>query len=269
MADLLALWALAVAFVFQDPAIVESSGLVVVEGRVVTTNDSGDTGRVFTVDPGTGRTVGTTTWSRDAVDVEALAPAGRRHVWVGDIGDNEGVRPSVRVVRVPVGAADRAVDGRSYELRHPDGARDAEALLSHPLTGRLFLLSKGIFGGDVLAAPEELEPRRANRLTTVASAPGLVTDGAFLPHGGAVVLRTYGRAVVLAYPSWEEVASWDLPPQEQGEGLAVAGTDLLLSSEGEGSAVLREALPPEVLVADLRGSVGWAALRMLPWVVAP
>src|ERR687893_207498 len=56
MVELLALWALAVAFVFQDPAIVESSGLAVVDGRVVTTNDSGDTGRVFTVDPRSGET---------------------------------------------------------------------------------------------------------------------------------------------------------------------------------------------------------------------
>ena len=47
-----------VAFTFRDPAIVESSGLVVADGLVVTTNDSGDTGRVFAVDPATGETVG-------------------------------------------------------------------------------------------------------------------------------------------------------------------------------------------------------------------
>lgn len=265
MAEVVA-WLLLVAFAFQDPAITESSGLVVLDGRVVTTNDSGDTGRVFVVDPRTGATVGATAWSRSPVDVEALAPAGPREVWVADIGDNRGERRSVEIARVPVRTARIDADVPTYELRHPDGARDAEALLSHPLTGRLFLVTKGIFGGDVLAAPETLALRRPNRLAAVASAPGLVTDGAFLQHGGAVVLRTYGRAVVLAYPSWEQVASWELPEQEQGEGLAVDGDEVWLSSEGERSEVLREPLPPEALAADLRGSPAWAALRLLPWV---
>ena len=67
-----------VAFSFRDNDIVESSGLAVVDGLVVTTNDSGDTGRVFTVDPGTGETVGVTEWADDPTDVEALAPDGRR-----------------------------------------------------------------------------------------------------------------------------------------------------------------------------------------------
>jgi hypothetical protein len=88
---------------FEDPEIVESSGLAVVDGLLVTTNDSGDSGRVFTVDPATGETVGVTQWSADPVDVEALAPAGGGEVWVGDIGDNRAERTSVSVARVPVG----------------------------------------------------------------------------------------------------------------------------------------------------------------------
>ena len=92
---------------FEDPEIVESSGLVVDDGLLVTTNDSGDSGRVFTVDPATGETVGVTQWSADPVDVEALAPAGGNEVWVGDIGDNRAERPSVFVARVPVGRGNR------------------------------------------------------------------------------------------------------------------------------------------------------------------
>jgi hypothetical protein len=118
----------------------------------------------------------------------------------------------------------------------------------------------------VLAAPEALRAGRTNPLRAVAQAPALVTDGSFLSHGGAVVLRTYGRAVALAHPSWEQVASWELPQQEQGEGLAVDGTDLLLSTEGERSEVLRVPVPPGVLAADLLGSPAWEVLRMLPWL---
>src|SRR5690349_17794369 len=73
------------AFRFADPAIVESSGLAVVSGAFVTVNDSGDSARVFSVDPRTGRTVGVTQWAGEAVDDEALAPAADPgFVWVGD-----------------------------------------------------------------------------------------------------------------------------------------------------------------------------------------
>ncbi len=96
---------------FQDPAIVEASGLVAEDGFFVTTNDSGDTGRVFAVDARTGETAGVTSWASDPEDVEALAPAGRGEVWVGDIGDNLESRGSVRVTRVPIGAGDRSAAG--------------------------------------------------------------------------------------------------------------------------------------------------------------
>ena len=250
------------AFRFADPEIVESSGLAVVDGLVVTTNDSGDSGRVFAVDPAAGATVGGTSWADDPVDVEALAPAGPGHVWVADTGDNRHVRDSVEVLRVPVGRRDVAATPESYELVHPDGARDVEALVSHPLTGRLFVVTKGVFGGSVYAAPARLRADRPNLLEEVGDAPGIVTDATFLPGGGGVVVRTYSRAHLLAYPSWQQVASWDLPPQDQGEGVAVSGRDLLLSSEGVRSQVLAVPLPAEARATDLR-SPAWTTLRWL------
>ncbi len=254
------------AFRFTDPDIVESSGLVaatgVANGLVVTTNDSGDSGRVFAVDPTTGDTVGVTTWSPDPVDVEALAPAGPGHVWVGDIGDNRRLRSSVEVLRVPVGRGEIAARPETYELVYPDGARDAEALLSHPLTGQLFVVTKGVFAGTVYAAPMRLRSDAPNRLREVAQAPGIVTDATFLPGGGAVVLRTYSTAYVAAFPSWQPVASQELPQQDQGEGIALDGRALLLSSEGARSRVLRVEVPPEAAAADLRSSV-WTSLRWL------
>jgi len=253
------------AFRFTDPDIVESSGLAVVNSLVVTTNDSGDSGRVFTVDPDSGRTVGVTSWSGEPVDVEALAPAGPGRVWVGDSGDNRAVRDSLEVLRVPVGPGDIDAAPETYELVYPDGARDAEALLAHPLTGRLFVVTKGVFAATVYAAPPRLRPDRPNRLTPVAQAPGLVTDATFLPGGGAVVIRTYTSAFVVGFPAWDPVTSWQLPSQDQGEGVAVDGADLLLSTEGVRSTVLRVPLPDEARAADLLGSPAWTILRLLPW----
>jgi hypothetical protein len=250
------------AFRFSDPDIVESSGLVAHDGLVVTTNDSGDSGRVFTVDARTGGTVGVTTWASDPVDVEALAPAGPGHVWVGDIGDNRAVRDSVEVLRVPFGRGDVAAGATSYELVYPDGARDAEALVSHPLSGQLFVVTKGIFGGTVYAAPLRLQADRPNALVEVGEAPGLVTDATFLPGGGGIVMRTYSRAYVADFPSWQPVTSWTLPAQEQGEGVAVGPDGLLLSTEGVRSVVLSVPLPAEARASDLRGPA-WTALRWL------
>lgn len=251
---------------FDDPAIVESSGLSVTlttrGGLVHTVNDSGDSGRVFTVDTATGSTVGVTSWAADPVDVEALAPAGRGHVWVADIGDNRRVRESVEVLRVPVGPGERTVTPAAYELVYPDGARDAEALLADPLTGRLHVVTKGIFAGSVYAAPRRLRTDRPNRLVEVAAAPGLVTDATFLPGGGGVVVRTYTSAHLMAYPSWQPVTTWELPEQEQGEGIAYALGQVLVSTEGARSEVLAVDLPPEAGPTDLAGPA-WTALRWL------
>lgn len=238
------------AFTFRDPEIVESSGLVAQDGLVYTTNDSGDRGRVFAVDPATGETVGVTDWSGDPVDVEALAPAGPGHVWVGDIGDNGASRESISVSRVPVGRGERRVDVAAYALTYPDGPENAETLLSDPRDGRLFVATKGVFGGRLYAAPSTLSPTGTNALRPVGDVLAVATDGAFLPDGRHLVLRDYGRAVVYSFPDLEQVGGFALPREEQGEGLAAAGDDeLLLSSEGQGSEVLRIRLPQAVRTA--------------------
>ena len=206
-------------FRFQDNDIVESSGLVVEGGLFLTTNDSGDSGRVFAVDPDSGETVGVTRWSEDPTDVEALAPAGDRSVWVGDIGDNEAQRDSIEVTRVPVGAAEVTVDEPTYDLVYPEGAVNAESLLAQPRTGRLYVATKDVFGGALYAAPTRLDPDRANRLRRVGAVLPIATDGAFFPDGRHLILRDYSQAVVYTFPDLERVGSFRLPDQEQGEGI--------------------------------------------------
>jgi hypothetical protein len=230
---------------FQDPDIIESSALVVVDGNLVTTNDSGDTGRVFTVDPSTGETTKVTQWSDDPTDVEALAPAGDGLVWVGDIGDNTARRESVSVTEVDVVGG--RPPGPTYELVYPEGARDAESLLADPATGRLYVISKGVFGGTVYAAPRRLSPDHANRLKEVGSVLAIATDAAFFPDGRHVIVRNYTEAAVYTWPDLVEVGTFGLPHQEQGEGIAVAddGT-IYASSEGLRSPVLRISLPAQV-----------------------
>jgi sugar lactone lactonase YvrE len=228
---------------FRDPAIVEGSGLVVTDGLFVTVNDSGDSGRVFVVDR-SGATVGVTSWDGAPTDVEALAPAGPGHVWVGDTGDNSASRDSVEVMKVPVGRGDRRVTPERYELVYPGGARDAETLMADPRTGRLFVVSKILFGGTVYAAPRHLSAEHPNRLRRVADSVAFATDGAFFPDGRHYVVRGYGDATVFTFPGHEEVGSFPLPRQQQGEGIAVdADGTVFVSTEGQFSDVLRVRLP--------------------------
>ena len=229
-----------VVFSFRDNEIIESSGLAVVDGLVVTTNDSGDTGRVFTVDPVTGKTVGVTTWADEPTDVEALAPDGHGGVWVGDIGDNTESRDSVQIAHVALGGTDGAAEPEVHDLTYPDGAHDAETLRRDPTTGRLYVASKGVLGGELFEVPESGN----GRMRALGDVLAIATDGAFLPDGKHFVVRNYAMAAVYAFPSLEKVDKFQLPDQQQGEGLAV-DTDgsLLLSSEGLHSEVLRVSLP--------------------------
>ena len=239
-----------VVLTFADPEILESSGLVAADGLLLTTNDSGDSGRVFAVGP-EGRTVGVTTWADEPTDVEALAPAGPGQVWVGDIGDNPGSRDSVSVARVPVGrgAIDARTDaaGATYELVYPGGARDAETLLSHPRTGRLYVASKSFFGGAIYEAPARLDPDAPNELREVGGVLPIATDGAFWPDGRHLVVRGYADAVVYAWPSLTEVGDLELPDQQQGEGIAVTDDGrVLVSTEGQFTDVLEVPLPADL-----------------------
>lgn len=234
-----------VVFSYTDPAIVESSGLVARDDLVVTVNDSGDSNRIFTVDPATGDTVGVTRWQGDARDIEALAPAGDGEVYVGDIGDNEAKRDEIEIARVPFGRGDQEVDAATYDLVYPDGPHDAESLLVHPRTGQVFVVAKE-FIGRLYAAPEDLAEKGRNELTAVDEVLGIATDGAFFPDGEHLVLRNYGQAAVYTWPDLDRVAMVDLPPQQQGEGIAVTESgEVLIGSEGAHSEVLRVEVPIE------------------------
>ncbi|QZY29558.1 hypothetical protein [Nocardioides coralli] len=235
-------------FRFEDPAIVESSGVALVFGMMVTVNDSGDEARLFVVDPETGETVGTTRWDAEVEDVEALAPALDGRVWVGDIGDNAKARDTISLTRLSVGSGDLTVAGDTFELAYPDGPADAEALLAHPTTGRLVVVTKNPLGGRFFLAPRSLDPRATNELRPRDRALPLVTGGEFFPDGRHLVLRNYGRAQVYSWPGLQPVGDLiDLPSQEQGEALTVLpdGT-LVLTSEGARAPVLRVPLPASV-----------------------
>jgi hypothetical protein len=194
----------------------------------------------------------TTFDDEDPEDLEAIAPGRGRSLWVGDIGDNRRARGSIRVHHLEPSPSGGTVDASTFDLVYPDGSHDAETLLVHPRTEELLVVTKRPFiGGVVYRAPGPLREGGLHQLEQVGSVSGMITDGAFLPDGRHLLVRTLGGAAVYTYPGLDKVAELRLPVQEQGEGIAV-GDDgrVYLSSEGELSDVLVMDLPPLEAVGD-------------------
>ena len=186
-----------VAFRWQDPRIAESSGLATSSSGdlVYTHNDSGDSARLFAVGlDGVTRTtyVLPGVEPRDWEDM-ARGPdeSGRSCLWIGDIGDNGARRDNGvlvhRVLEPQAPAATQVTTEKptSFRLRYPDGPQDAETLLVHPRTGRLYLVTKPLAGAArVYAAPQPLDPDGPNVLERVAQAPTRSTGTAGGPGIG-------------------------------------------------------------------------------------
>ncbi len=233
-------------FRLSDPRIVEASSLVDFGSRMVTANDSGNPPDLFSVDSVTGRTVGVTHLNVPGVDIEALAPAGRSRVWVGDIGDNSSSRPYVSLYLAPVAARELDVTPPTYRLTYPDGPRDAESMVADR-AGRIYVVSKALTGGKVYRTGPRLSSSRPNRLQHVANVPEFATDAAMLPDHRHVLIRGYGEAGLYTFPGFRRLGEFALPAQPQGEGISVGATGRIrLSSEGHDSEVLQVALPADL-----------------------
>lgn len=231
-----------------DDRITESSGLARSTYKrplLWTHNDSGDSARVFAV-KADGNTKAVVTLScADAVDWEDISTGPRHSIWVGDIGDNGASRDHVTVYRFtePKAVESGDVSCTAYDLEYPGGARDAEALLVRPRTGRLFVVSKDTDGGAVYKAPKQLATDSVNTLKRVSSAPHTVTGGSFAPDGRSFVLVNYTRAYVYSKIGGQVKSETSkVNNSDQGESVEVArgGRRMFLGQEGDNSPVYAE-----------------------------
>ena len=235
--------------ILRDSRIVESSGLArstFPRPVLWTHNDSGDSARVFAVGQD-GRTRAVLSLDGvHATDWEDMASGPGHTLWAGDIGDNGWSRELITVhrFREPRALESGLVRAISYDFRYEDGPRDAEALLVHPRTGRLFIVSKAGDGAAVYRAPRRLSTSSTNTLRRVAKAPDTVTGGSFAPDGESFVLVSYTHAYVYSRLGRPPVSvSQKVNHDQQGESAEIgrAGRRLLLGQEGGDSPV--HALP--------------------------
>ncbi|THA55811.1 esterase-like activity of phytase family protein [Streptomyces sp. A1136] len=243
-------------FTIRDPRITESSGLAasrVHPGVYWTHNDSDDGPYVYAVDSATGKTVArvTMTGIGRPRDVEAISLGPDGQLYVADIGDNrDGTWDHVWIYRFPEPRelADVTVKAEQFTVRYADGPRNAEALMVHPVTGRVYIASKNERTGGLYEGPERLSAEGANVFRRIADVPW-VTDGAFSPDGGRLTLRGYFFAKT--YPwrdgrpegTGEPVAA---PWQGQAESVTYSpdGSTLLFGSEGVNSRVIAVPVRP-------------------------
>jgi hypothetical protein len=261
----------------KNPSIVESSGLAAsrsTPGVYWTHNDSGDGPFVYAFDStgqsrGVFRVTGAT--NRDWEDM-AVGPGpqtGQSYLYIGDIGDNNESRSEVvvyRVVEPKLTAADKTsikIRPRTTEtaeairLRYPDGQHDAEALLVHPSSGNLYIVTKRLLANPTVY--EATAPLTAGRVITLRSLGemkvpsllgGVITGGSISPDGRRVALCDYFQGYELVLPSsnasfndiWKQkMSGFDLGQRKQGEGIAYRsdGRALMATSEGKFSTVVQ------------------------------
>ncbi|MBZ9643818.1 WD40 repeat domain-containing protein, partial [Streptomyces sp. PSKA30] len=187
-------------FTIKDPRITESSGLAASRqhpGIYWTHNDSDDGAYLYAVDSSTGETVATLTLTGVGTprDVEAVSIGPGNQIYVGDIGDNlGGTWDHVWIYRLPEPKElqDRTVRATQYVVKYSDGARDAESLVVHPKTGRVYIIDKKEEGGHLYEGPAELSSSGTNVFKPIAAVPELeATDAALSPDGEQLAVRSY------------------------------------------------------------------------------
>ncbi|MFE7211006.1 WD40 repeat domain-containing protein [Streptomyces sp. NPDC057611] len=236
-------------FTIKDPRIKESSGLAASHlhpGVYWTHNDSGYGPQIYAVDRRTGETVATVTLSGIGKprDMEAISIGPGNQIYVGDIGDNlDGTWPYVWIYRLPEPKElkDQTIRATQYVVKYADGPRNAESMVVHPKTGRVYIIDKKEDGGHLYEGPAELSPSGTNVFKPIAPVDLWATDAALSPDGTHLAVRGYFGGI---HYDWnggriKRAGRLDVPLQGQGESVtySVDGTKLLYGSEGSESPV--------------------------------
>lgn len=243
-----------------DPAVDELSGLAASRlhpGVLYGINDSGGEPVVYAIDASGATVARLRLEGINARDWEALAPGwdaeGRATLWIGDIGDNKDNQQRVRLleIREPTELVDQAVAFRDFWITYPDGPHNAEALLVHPRTGEISVVTKGSGRSGAMYRPgKPLREGRTIVLTKVMAVPASITDGAWeLSADGEprLVLSDYWRLYRLTDSGWTSELG---PLQLQREALAWPwladgrpNESVLLGSEGTHSRIITASVP--------------------------
>lgn len=252
----------------EDPRITESSGLVAspsTKGVFWTHNDSGDDPWLYCLradGASCGRWSATGASAIDWEDVAAFTSGGSPMLYVGDIGDNDGVRPNVTIYEISEPRVSDLPERRggtapvrSIELRYPNGPRDAEAMAVHPTTGDLYVMVKD--GGSAVSVYTARSPLRSQTaLTRIATNHlfGNLLDRTGLdisPNGRRVAVATYGGIFELTQrPNEDFDGIWDNEPTVVEDSISAQIEAIAYAADGRALFFTEEGNQPRFWTAE-------------------
>ena len=229
------------------PRIDESSGVVPAmhrEGVWFTHNDAGGDPDLYAFDA-TGVHLETHSVTgggfRDWEDIATgPCPAGveaETCIYIGDVGDNSETREEVDIwVVAEPEAGETAPVVASWRLRYPAAPHDCEAVVVHPCTGQIYLLTKERDGEPaVFRVPlRPTGPDAAVDLELVATFSrtwfgdsGLLTGADWSVAGDRLAVRTYDGGWIWQTDPADPDAHWGTPPDPipidvEGQGESIA-----------------------------------------------
>jgi len=253
----------------------ETSGLFVSKDNLLFVhNDSGDTSRFFAIDA-KGNLLSTLYFKGDpstkhsgVIDCEDMAGGpgpvkDKSYIYLGDIGDNGGNRPYVRVYRVLAPdklSGNMQIKSEAVNLKYPNGAQDAETLMIDPILKELIIISKrqdtvGVYSAALLF--------KNGDTVTMKKQGGLflpgkglfkyVVSGDISRDGRQVVVKTYTGVYYWLRKGKEPIAQtlkrtptklpYTMEPQGEAIGFTPDGKAYYSISEGKNAVIYRYTIP--------------------------
>ncbi|WP_461453432.1 hypothetical protein [Mucilaginibacter sp.] len=228
-------------------------------------NDSGDTSRVFTIEPD-GKNHATIYFKGDpkenlgVADCEDIAVGpgpvnGKSYLYDGDIGDNFSTRPYLTIYRMEEEKswADTGIkhaEAVPIHLKYPDGPKDAETLMIDPIEKLIYIVSKRRDSVGIYSTPLIYKPNDTVTLTLHGKLffNGIkplkwITAGDISKDGTQILLKSYDKVYYwqrpLNEPVWKVMLTQkpkELPyyMEKQGEaiGFTPDGKGYYTTSEG-------------------------------------
>lgn len=257
----------------ENKSVKESSGIAASKRNANifwTNNDSGDGPFIYAFDRqgkdrGVWRVAGAKAQDWEDMAIGPGPRRGRSYIYIGDIGDNSRKRDEIIVYRVAEPSITSKTSPSTAErphnteaagvirLKYPDGKHDAEALLVHPSTGDLYIVTK--VRGTSAGVYKLKAPFPKSGVSTLVSLGeiqfpsghiGLITGGDISPDGQRVVLCDYFRAYELTLENKRVTsfdAIWKLVPLAVGIGTRRQGESICYRADGMALLATSEGLP--------------------------
>ncbi len=203
-----------VAFSQKSPAVLkttfsdslkESSALVYTSKGIFTLND-GKTNTIYKIDTTTGFVLQQIIIANtSSMDAEALA-ADENYIYIGDIGNNEGRRDDLKIIRIPLHKINKAksdtivgelikftyADMDSYPTKKDENNFDCEAIIATQTNLYLFTKRRGDNTTQLYFLPKIPGTFKAQPLANF-NALGLVTDASLSKDGKTLLLLGYAK----------------------------------------------------------------------------